>query len=149
MIAILVKAAKLTERELAAALADVARKLEKDYIRAQNPKGRQSVKKLLSRGAATSSLPLDGETRLFDRIARKYGVDYSFHQTEPGKYLLFFKTAQTDAMQACFTEYTKRVMERAKQKQPPIREQLQRFAERVRAKPQQRERIREVEIDSR
>ncbi len=148
-VAVSVKASKLTGRALAAALSAVLRKIQKEHQKAQTPQGRQSVRKLLRHGAATNTLPLDGETRLFDRVARKYNVDYAFYQTEPGKYLLFFKTGQADAITAAFTEYTKRVMARSKQKQPPIREQLQRLAERVRARPKERERTREVEIDSR
>jgi hypothetical protein len=143
-VAVSVKASKLTGRVLAAALSLVLRKMQKEYHKAQAPSGRQTVKKLLKHGAATNTMPLDGETRLFDRVARKYNIDYAFHETEPGKYLLFFKTGQTDAMQACFGEYTKRVMAQAKQKQPPIREQLQRLAERVRAKPRERERVKEM-----
>ncbi len=148
-VAVFIKATKFSARVLAASLSMVLRHMQKKYHKAQTPHGRQSVRKLLRHGAATNSLPLDGETRLFDRVARKFKVDYAFYQTEPGKYLLFFKSGQADAIQACFSEYTKLVMARSKQKQPPIREQLQRIAERVRAKPKERERTREVEIDSR
>ena len=50
----------------------------------------------MSHGGATSSIELSGATRHFDRVARKWNVDYAFYKTEPGKYLLFFKSNQGD-----------------------------------------------------
>ncbi len=74
------------------------------------PHGKQSVKKLMGHGVATNALPLDKHTRQFDRVARKFNVDYAFYKTAPGKYLLFFKAGQADAITQRFPEYTKRVM---------------------------------------
>jgi hypothetical protein len=148
-VALSVRATKLTARVLAAALSAGARKLQKAHNNAKTPHGRQSVKKLMNHRAATSSIPLDGDTRLFDRVARKWNVDYSFHKTGPQKYLLLFKSAQADAITAAFGEYTKLVMARAKDKRPPMREQLDRFAERVRAQPREHERTREASHDER
>jgi hypothetical protein len=82
-------------------------------------------------------------------VARKFNVDYSFHKTGPGKHLLLFKSGQADAITQAFSEYTKLVMARAKDKRLPVREQLERAAERVREQPQQRERTREVSRDER
>ena len=65
-----------------------------------------------------------GDTKLFDRVARKWNVDYAFYQTEPGKYLLFFKSGQADAMTACFSEYSRKVLDKAKSRQPTIPEQM-------------------------
>ena len=57
--------------------------------------------------------PAKGDARLFDRVARKFNVDYAFHKVGPKDYLLFFKAGQADAITAAFSEYTKRVMARA------------------------------------
>ena len=46
----------------------------------------------------------------FDRVARKWNVDYAFYKTGPDKYLLFFKAGQADAMTACFSEYSRKVL---------------------------------------
>jgi len=143
-VALTVKAAKLTGQVLAKVLAAGLRQIQKEHRAGLAPQGRQTVKKLMNHGAATSSLPLDGETKLFDRVARKYNVDYAFHKTGPGKYLLFFKAGQADAITACFSEYTKRVMAKAKDKRPPIHEQLKHFAELVKTRPRQHERAREA-----
>ena len=148
-VALAVKASKLTGQVLAKALAAGLRKIQKEHRAGLTPQGKQTVKKLMQHGVSTNTLPLDGDTRLFDRVARKYNVDYAFHKTGPGKYLLFFKAGQADAITACFSEYTKRVMVRAKDKRPPIREQLKRFAELVKTRPRQRERAREAVRDER
>ena len=67
------------------------------------PHGRQSVKKLMGHGATTNSIELSGDTKAFDRVARKWNVDYAFYKTGPDKYLLFFKSGQADAITACFS----------------------------------------------
>ena len=148
-VAVSVAASRLTAKVLARALLAVLRKIQKEHRKAQTPQGRQSVKKLMNHGVSTNSLPLDGETKLFDRVARKYNVDYAFHKNGPGRYLLFFKAGQADAITACFSEYTKLVMGRAKNKRPPILEQLKKFGERARTKPREHERKREAARDDR
>jgi hypothetical protein len=113
-----VSASKLTGRVLAKALAVLLRKIQKEQQKGLTPQGKQSVKKLMGHGVSTNSLDLSGDTRLFDRVARKYNVDYAFHKTGPNKYLLFFKAGQADAITACFAEYTKLAM--AKSRRPSI-----------------------------
>ena len=137
-----VKATKLTAQTLAKALQAALRKIQQIHKDAQTPQGRQSVEKLMNHRASTNTIPLDGSTRLFDRVARKWNVDYSFHKTGPKKYLLLFKTGQADAITACFSEYTKRVM--AKDRRPSIEGQMRKAADIARKKPLERERGREV-----
>ncbi|MEG0756500.1 MAG: PcfB family protein [Oscillospiraceae bacterium] len=146
-IALSVKASKLTARALAVALAAAGRKIQKAHREAQTPHGKQSVKKLMAHGAATNSIPLDGDTKDFDRVARKWNVDYSFHKAGPDKYLLFFKAGQADAITACFADYSKRVLQKSKTR-VSIREQLKRAAELVRQQPQ-RERTKEAAREDR
>ena len=143
-VAVSVNAAKLTSRTLAKVLAAALRKIQRDYHKAQTPQGKQSVKKLMNHRVATNALPLNGETKLFDRIARKYNVDYAFHKTGPNKYLLFFKAGQADAITAAFSEYTKLVLGRGKNKHPSILQQLKQFGEKARSRPREQERKREV-----
>ena len=146
-IALSVNASKLTGRVLAKALMALLRKIQKCHHKGLVPQGKQSVKKLMNHGVSTNSLPLDGETRLFDRIARKYNVDYAFYKTGPKKHLLFFKAGQADAITACFAEYTKKVM--AREKRPSIIATLRKFAERGRTQHRQHERAREAVRDDR
>jgi hypothetical protein len=148
-VAVSITATKLTAKTLAKALAAVLRKIRKEHQKAQTPQGKQSVAKLMNHRVSTSALPLDGDTRLFDRVARQFNVDYAFHQTGPKKYLLLFKAGQSDAITAAFSEYTKLVMGRAKDKRPSILRQLKSFGERARTSPREHERKREVARDER
>ena len=148
-VALTVNASKLTSRVLAKALLALLRKIQKEHNKAQTPQGKQSVKKLMNHAVPTNTLPLDGETRLFDQVARKYNVDYAFYKTGPNKHLLFFKAGQADAITACFSEYTKLMMNRAKSKKPSIMRTIKDFADKARTKPREHERKREAARDER
>lgn len=141
-LAITVTAGRLTARVLAKAFSTVSRNIQRTHKAAKTPRGKQSVKKLMNHNVPTNSIPLDGDTRLFDRVARKYNVDYAFHKVGPNKYKLFFKASQADAITECFAEYTKRAMR--KEKQIPMREQMRKAAEAVRSM-NRRERVHERE----
>ena len=91
----------------------VGRKIRKAYRGRQVPHGKQSVRKLMAHGTATNSIELSGDAKSFDRVARKWNVDYAFYKTGPDKYLLFFKAGQADAMTACFSEYSRKVLSNA------------------------------------
>ena len=144
-IAVSVKASKLTARGLAYVVRAVGRKIAKTHRAKQTPHGKQTVKKLMAHGTSTNSLELSGDTKLFDRVARKWNVDYAFYKTGPDKYLLFFKTGQADAMTACFSEYSRKVLDKSKSQRVPIREQLKRAADQLaKDKPRQKERVKEV-----
>ena len=147
------KASKLTARGLAYVLRAVGRKIAKEYRAKQTPHGKQSVKKLMAHSGEKNSIELSGdnqETRLFDRVARKWNVDYAFYQTGPDKYLLFFKSQQADALTACFAEYSKRVLSKSKSRRVPIREQLKRAADQLTKKrPRKRERVKEAAREDR
>lgn len=148
-VALSVKTTKLTGRVLAKAFAAVLRKIQKEHRKAQTPQGRQSVKKLMNHRVSTNSLDLSGDTKLFDRVARKYNVDYAFHKTGPDKYLLFFKAGQADAITAAFSDYTKLVMGRGKNRRPSILQQLKMFREKARTQHHEQQRRREVAHEDR
>ena len=144
------KASKLTARGLAYVLRAIGRKIDKHHRAKQTPHGKQSVKKLMAHGASASSIELSGDTKLFDRVARKWNVDYAFYKTGPDKYLLFFKAGQADAMTACFSEYSKRLLKRTKSDKLPIREQLKRAAAALARQPaRKRERTKEAAHEDR
>ena len=64
--------------------------------------------------------------------------------------LLFFKAGQADAMTACFSEYSRKVLSKAKSNRVPIREQLQQAADQLsKEKPKQKERAKEVAHEDR
>lgn len=84
----------------------------------------------------------------FDRVARKWKVDYAFYKTSEGKHLLFFKSGQADAITTCFSEYSRRVLKKSHSRQRPMMEQLKHAEEQVRQQPQ-RAREREVAHEDR
>ena len=139
------KASKLTARGLAYVVRGVGRKIAKHHRAKQTPHGKQSVKKLMAHGTSASSIELSGDTKLFDWVARKWNVDYAFYKTGPDKYLLFFKAGQADAMTACFSEYSRKVLNKSKSRRIPIRDQLKRASEQLaQERPRPKERVQEV-----
>ena len=116
---------------------------------AQRPHGRQSVKKLMAHGENVNSIEVEAP-KLFDRMARRFNVDYAFYKTGPDKYLLFFKAGQADAITACFERYSRRLLEQSKSSRIPIREQLKQAAERLAVeKPRTKERVKEAAREDR
>ena len=144
------KASKLTARSLAYALRAVGRKIAKEYRASKTPHGKQSVKKLMAHGVATNSIELSGDTKTFDRVARKWNVDYAFYKAGPDKYLLFFKSGQADAITACFSEYSKKVLNKSKSRRTPIREQLKQGSDQLaKDKSHKWERVKEAVHENR
>ena len=134
-VAISVKAGKLSGRALAAACKKVLAEMKKHHEAAKRPHGRQSVKKLMNHYGTKSAMTLVGAPKDFDRIAKEFHVDYAFHKTSPGHYLLFFKADQADAITA--------VMGRSQEKSS-ILGQLRQFVEQIAVRPKQKERAREA-----
>ena len=143
-IAVSIKATKLTGRVLAQACLAVGRKIKKTYRARQTPHGKQTVRQLMGHGAATNSIEVESP-KDFDRVARKWNVDYAFYQVAPDKHLLFFKAGQADAITACFSEYSKRLLKRTKSTKAPIRQQLKEAAAELARQPsRQKERAKEA-----
>ena len=107
-------------------VAAVGRKIAKEHRARQIPHGKQTVKQLMRHGVSTNSLELSGDTKSFDRVARKWNVDYAFYKTGPDKYLLFFKAGQADAMTAWFSGYSKKGLDKSKSPRLPLPDQSQR-----------------------
>ena len=68
------------------------------------PTGKQTVKQLIGQNQGVSNIEVtDSNIKSFERIARKYGVDYAVKKdrsASPPKYLVFFKARDTDALTA-------------------------------------------------
>ena len=144
-IAISVRASKLTAQGLAYALGEAAKKIKTR----QAPQGKQTVKQLLRHGGEASAIDLPGRVKDFDRVARRRGVDYAIKRVEKGKYLLLFKAKQADAITGCFSEYSRRMLNRGRDRRVPLRDQLKRAQELVREQPKQKERTKEAEREER
>lgn len=104
----------------------------KDY-RITLEMAKQSIKSLQQSGAQLTNIVVtDNNIKSFDRVARKYGIDYSLKKAEKeGKteYLVFFKAKDVDVMTAAFKEYTGVSLK--KEQRQSIRKKLEQAKERV------------------
>ena len=128
------------------------KKLEKQRGRDSpvTPKGKQTVKQLIGQNQGVSNIEInDPSIRDFERIARKYGVDYAVKKdrsASPPKYLIFFKARDADALTAAFTEYTgKKVKKAEKTERPSVLAKLAQFKELLKNTVVDRSRRKELE----
>ena len=128
------------------------KKLEKQRSRASpvTPKGKQTVKQLIGQNQGVSNIEInDPSIKDFERIARKYGVDYAVEKdrsASPPKYLIFFKARDADALTAAFTEYTgKKVQKAEKTERPSVLAKLAQFKELLKNTVVDRSRRKELE----
>ncbi len=93
--------------------------------------GKQTVKQLVGQGKGVTNIEVtDSNIKSFERVARKYGVDFAVNKDNlqhPPKYLVFFKAPDTDAMTAAFKEFTAKAVKR--KEKPSILAKLQGFRE--------------------
>ena len=114
------------------------------------PKGKQTVKQLIGQNQGVSNIEInDPSIRDFERIARKYGVDYAVKKdrsTSPPKYLIFFKGRDADALTAAFSEYTQKKVKKAdRSERPSVLEKLAQFKELLKNTVVDRSRRKELE----
>lgn len=121
-VTLVISTVKLTGRELKAALVKylASRKAQKQGKAEKKPTGKQTVKQLVGQNQGVSNIEVtESNIKGFDRVARKYGVDYAIKKDKSGeipKYLVFFKARDADALTAAFTEYSG---QKAKNKEKP------------------------------
>lgn len=123
------------------------KKLQKSRDSPVKPCGKQTVKQLVGQNQGVSNIEVnDPDIKAFERIAKKYGVDYAIKKdrsTSPPKYMVFFKARDADALTAAFTEYsTKKVK---KQERPSVLKKLAHFKELVKNAVTDRTKKKELE----
>lgn len=91
------------------------------------PHGKQKMKDLVGQNQGVSNIDVsDKDMKGFERIARKYGVDYAVKQVKgQNKYLVFFKSRDADAITGALTEFADQ-KERQKNR-PSLRKALHRM----------------------
>ena len=133
-VTLVVSGTKFTGRMLRSAIAKyMAHRKEKKVQQGRDspvkPKGKQMVKQLVGQDAGVSNIEIkDPSMREFDRIARKYGVDYAVKKdrsVSPPKYLIFFKGRDADALNAAFSEYSAKKIRKASR--PSVLKRLGQF----------------------
>ena len=110
--------------------------------------GKMSVKKLVGQGMGASSIEVtDNNIKSFERVARKYNVDFAVKKdktVEPPKYMVFFKGKDADVITQAFKEFVK--VNEKKRCRVSVREKLAEFRKLL-GKDKNRERAREHQKD--
>ena len=138
--ALCIKGGKISAQILKVALTKLLAEIEKKKQQSKKmggqnrcKRGKQSIKSLQQSGAQLTNIVVtDNNIKSFDRVARKYGIDYSLKKAEKeGKteYLVFFKAKDVDVMTAAFKEYTGVLLK--KEQRQSIRKKLEQAKERV------------------
>lgn len=127
---------KLTARTLRAAIRKLLAAWKKGRDKAKSPEiphGKQTVKQLVGQNAGVSNIEItDSNIKSFEKVARKYGVDYAVKQdgsVSPPKYLVFFKARDADALTSAFKEFSAKTVQKARR--PSVLAQLRKFADLV------------------
>ena len=111
------------------------------------PHGKQTVQQLIGQNQGVSNIEIsDPSIKDFERIARKYGVDYAIKRdksSDPPKFLIFFKSRDADALTAAFNEYAGEKVRKASR--PSVLQRLAKFKEQVKKAVVNREKRKELE----
>ena len=126
-VALTISTAKLTGRLFRVAVAKyLDYRKNKQREEPAVPHGKQTVRQLIGQNQGVSTIESnDPHIKNFERIARKYGVDYAIKKVrteDKPKYVIFFKARDTDALTQAFTEYTRKSAER--EKKPSVLQKL-------------------------
>lgn len=113
------------------------RRDKKYFGKEKVPTGKMPVKKLIKQGKGAQKIELDGEDiHLFNRLARKYGVDYAVvKDKEAGTYKIFFKAQDADAISDLVADYTKRTLGKGKGAKESVLGKLKKLKEKVASIP--------------
>ena len=133
-VALSISTAKLTGRIFKAAICKyLEHRKNKQRDGPVIPHGKQTVKQLIGQNQGVSTIESnDPDIKSFERIARKYGVDYAIKKVkteDKPKYVIFFKARDADALTQAFTEYTRKSVE--KEKRPSVLEKLHDLTEKM------------------
>ena len=128
VIALSIRTTKLTAEMLQKSIRFMLSQIKKQLDKPVQHHGKQTLKQLMKQNAGVSSIEItDSNIKSFERVARKYGVDFALKKDKSGdipKYLVFFKARDADALTAAFREYTAKEVKRASQDKPSVLEQL-------------------------
>ena len=131
---------KLTGRTIIAGIRKYLQHREKVKMKkARDPAvhGKQSVKQLLGQNQGATNVEIDKESiRDFEKLAKKYGVDFAVRKdksVDPPRFLVFVRSKDADALDAICKEHQARAL--TKNEKPSVLAQLKKFKEIVAAIP--------------
>ena len=110
---------KLTGRTIIAGIRKYLQHREKVKMKkARDPAvhGKQSVKQLLGQNQGATNVEIDKESiRDFEKLAKKYGVDFAVRKdksVDPPRFLVFVRSKDADALDAICKEHQARALSR-------------------------------------
>lgn len=130
-VALVISASKLTGRELKKAIVKLLAHMKNKKTHPHIPQGKQTVKQLAGQGQGMTSIEItDQNIKDFERVAKKYGVDFAVMKDKhelPPKYVVYFKGKDADAITNAFKEYTADMVKKAAR--PSVLAELRKLAE--------------------
>ena len=140
-VVIALKASKLTVNAIVKAI----QQRHKDPLK----HGKQSMKQLVKHDTALSSIPITNENlRSFDRIAKKYNIDYHIDKdksTTPPTFYMYFKGKDVEVVEKALKEYAAKMMKQ-KSKQS-IRQKLKKAKDKIKKQERSREKVKSKDRD--
>ena len=149
IVSLMISCGKLGEQEFRKAVAKLLEQLKSGHQKHQyskaNPHGKMTVKQLAAKDKGLQSIEVtDQNIGSFNRIARKYGIDFApFKVKGEKRYMVFFKAPDADAMTAAFKEYTTKQVRKAER--TSVLEKLQHFKSLIQAAVVDRTKRKELE----
>lgn len=147
VVSLLVRATKMTARVLKAVIGEYLKHQKNKQPKVY--KGKQSVKHLVrnSKDKLVNIEITDQNIKVFNKTARKYGIDYSLKKDssfDPPMYLIFFKAKDADVMTAAFGDFMKKSME--KEKKPSVKARLKTLGQQAQERKREKSKAREAEL---
>jgi len=97
--------------------------------------GKQSIENLVQSGDKLATLPLSSKNiKDFEKIARKYGVDYALEKDtskDPPQHTLTYRARDTDTMITAFKDYLNMSLVKQKSKKPTFKERVDNAKQRM------------------
>lgn len=137
-VTLVINSSKMTAQMLRSAISKYLayqkeKRIERTRAGPVKPCGKQTVKQLVGQNQGVANIEItDRNIKDFERVARKYGVDFALKKDRSGdtpKYLVFFKARDADALTAAFKEYT--AITDRKKARPSVLQKLQKFKEQI------------------
>jgi len=98
-------------------------KQQDDKTKDKSYRGKQTMDKLMRQNVQLSNIEItDGNIKSFERVAKKYSIDFSLKKdttAKPPRYFVFFKARDADVMTAAFKEYTGKSLNKTENRQNP------------------------------
>ena len=149
-VALSFRAARLTKETLMKAIQMYLRHRQGEKMRNVVQKhGKIPLKALVGQGQGASSIDIgEDNIKAFERIARKYDVDFAVKKDKtmnPPKYVVFFKAKDQDVISQAFKEFINK--NEKKRERPSLKARLAQYVKKAMSMDKNRERTKEKHKD--